>query len=84
MARPAKALEVVRVIGTPISFCNDVVDGRCRGKPALSLALLAQVLISCEYHRPEFVPTGPITSLMPRLSSLVLLPSFIAMSLAVA
>lgn len=65
MARPAQALEVVWVIGTPVGFGLDVVDGRSWCDPALPRALLAQVLVTPEDDRPEFVPTGSVAALMP-------------------
>lgn len=65
MAEPAQALEVVGVIGPPIGFGNDVVDGRSWCDPALSRALLAQVLVTPEDDRPEFVPTGAVAAFMP-------------------
>jgi len=65
MAGPAQAFEVVRGIGTPIGFGCDVVDGRGRCDPALPRALLAQVLITTEDHRPEFVPAGAVAAFMP-------------------
>lgn len=83
MTGPAQAFEVVRVICTPIGFGSDVVDGRGGCDPALTRALLAQVLVTREDHRSEFVPTGAIPALMSRLSALVLLPPFITVRLAV-
>lgn len=65
MARPAQAFEVVRVIGTPIGFSCDVVDGRGGCNPALPRALLAQVLITTEDNRPELVPAGAVAAFMP-------------------
>lgn len=65
MTGPAQAFEVVRVIGTPIGFGNDVVDGRSWCDPALSRAPLAQVLVTTEDYRSEFVPTGTVAAFMP-------------------
>ena len=65
MVGPAQTLEIVWVIGTPIGFRLDVVDG-CRWcDPALPCALLAQVLVTPEDERSEFVPDGAIPTLMP-------------------
>ncbi len=36
----AEAFEVMRVIGTPIRFCSDVIDGHCWCVPAIPQALL--------------------------------------------
>ena len=65
MTWPAQAFEVVRVSGTPIGFGNDVIDGRSWCDPALSSALLTQVLVAPEDDRSEFVPTGAISARMP-------------------
>lgn len=65
MARPTKAFEIVRIIGTPIGFGNDMVDGRGWCDPAMACALLTQVLVTPEDEWSEFVPTGSIAALMP-------------------
>lgn len=65
MAGPAQALEVVWVIGPPIGFSNDVVDGFGWCDPALPRALLAQMSVTPEDQRSEFVPAGAVAALMP-------------------
>jgi len=65
MARPAQAFEVVWVIGPPIGFGLDVVDGRGWCDPTLPRTLLAQMFVTPEDERSEFVPAGAVAALMP-------------------
>lgn len=72
-----EAFEVGQVIGPPICFGGDVVH-RLRGCiPSISQAFLTKVFVSVENDWAQPVPLAAITSLMPALSSLMLLPAFI-------
>jgi hypothetical protein len=73
----AEAFEVGQVIGPPICFGGDVVHCLSRYIPSISQALLTEVFISVENDWAQLVPLTAITSLMPALSSLMLLPAFI-------
>lgn len=77
VARLAEAFEVGQVIGPPICFGGNVVH-RLRGCiPSISQAFLTKVFISVENDWAQPVPLTAITSLMPALSSLMLLPAFV-------
>lgn len=84
MMRPAQALEVAVVIGSPICFGNDVVDGLCRSYPPFSFALLAKVFVACQYQWAQLVPLHTIASLMPAFTLLVGFPSGVDMVRAIA
>ncbi len=77
MTRLAEAFEVRQVIGPPICFGGDVVHCRSRCIPSISQAFLTEVFISVENDWAQLVPLAAITSLMPALSSLMLLPAFV-------
>ena len=77
VARLAEAFEVGQVIGPPICFGGDVVHRPSGCIPSISQAFLTKVLISVENDWAQPVPLAAITSLMPALSSLMLLPAFI-------
>lgn len=77
MAGLAEAFEIGQVIGTPICFGGDVVH-RLRGCiPSISQAFLTKVFVSVENDWAQLVPLAAITSLMPALPSLMLLPAFV-------
>ena len=84
MARLTEAFEVGQVIGPPICFGGDVVHRLSGCIPSISQAFLTKVFISVENDLAQPVPLTAITSLMPALSSLVLLPALIAMLLTVS
>lgn len=84
MAGLAEAFEVGQVIGTPISFGGDVIDRLSRCVPSISQAFLTQMFISVEHHWAQPVPLAAITSLMPALPSLMLLPAFVNVLGAIA
>lgn len=67
-----------------MSFRLDVVHRLSGCIPSISQAFLTKVLISVENDWAQPVPLAAITSLMPALSSLVLLPALIAMLLTVS
>ena len=84
VARLAEAFEVGQVIGPPICFGGDVVHRLSGCIPSISQAFLTKVLISVENDWAQPVPLAAITSLMPALSSLMLLPAFIAVMFAIS
>lgn len=77
MARLAETFEVGQVIGPPICFGGDVVHRLSGRIPSISQAFLTKVFISVENYLAQPVPLAAITSLMPTLSSLMLLPAFV-------
>lgn len=77
VARLAEAFEVGQVIGPPICFGGDVVHRLSGCIPSISQAFLTKVFISVENDWAQPVPFTTITSLMPALPSLMLLPAFI-------
>ena len=77
MAGLAEAFEVGQVIGTPICFGDDVVNRLSGCIPSISQAFLTKVFIPVENDWAQPVPLAAITSLMPALSSLMLLPTFV-------
>ncbi len=77
VARLAEAFEVGKVIGPPICFGGDVVHRLSGCIPSISQAFLTKVFIPVENDWPQPVPLAAITSLMPALSSLMLLPAFV-------
>ena len=67
-----------------MSFSLDVVNGLgCNGSPS-SKAVLTQVIITLKNAGSLNVPLATIAALMPALALLVLLPSLIAMLLAIS
>lgn len=84
MAGLAETFEVRQVIGTPICFSGDVVHRLSGGIPSISQAFLTEVFVPVENDWTHPVPLTAVTALMPALSSLVLLPSFVTVRLAVA
>lgn len=77
VARLAEAFEVGQVIGPPICFGSDVVHRLSWCIPSISQAFLTKVFISVENDWAQPVPLAAITSLMPALPSLMLLPAFV-------
>lgn len=84
MAGLAEAFEVRQVIGTPICFSRDVVHRLSGCVHSITQAFLTEVFVPVENDWAQPVPFAAITSLMPALSSLMLLPAFIAVLLAVS
>ena len=77
VARLAEAFEVGQVIGPPICFGGDVVHRLSGCIPSISQAFLTKGFVSVENDWAQPVPLAAITSLMPALSSLMLLPAFV-------
>ncbi|OFU66931.1 hypothetical protein HMPREF3143_16415 [Enterobacter sp. HMSC16D10] len=77
VARLAEAFEVGQVIGPPICFGGDVVHRLSGCIPSISQTFLTKVFVSVENDWAQPVPLAAITSLMPALSSLMLLPAFV-------
>ena len=73
----AEAFKVGQVIGPPICFGGEVVHRLSGCIPSISQAFLTKVFIPVENDWAQLVPLTAITSLMPALSSLMLLPAFI-------
>jgi len=65
-----------------VCFRNDVIDGSCSLWPLVPQAVLAQVLIAGQNLCPEHVPFASIAALVAAEPPLMLLPAFIAVSLA--
>ncbi len=80
----AEAFKVGQVIGTPICFGGDVVNRLSGLIPSVSQAFLTEVFISVENDWSQPVPFAAITTLMPALSSLMLLPAFVKVLWAIA
>lgn len=83
MARPAETFEVRWIIGTPMRLGYDVIDRCCWGDALGALTVHTEVFVATKYEWPQLIPARPVASLMPRLPSLVLLPSLITMLLTV-
>lgn len=77
VARLAEAFKIGKVIGPPICFGGDVVHRLSGSIPSISQAFLTKMFISVENDWTQPVPLAAITSLMPALSSLMLLPAFV-------
>lgn len=77
VARLAEAFKVGQVIGPPVCFGGDVVYRLSGCIPSISQAFLTKVFVSVENDWAQPVPFAAITSLMPALSSLMLLPAFV-------
>ena len=77
VARLAEAFEVGQVISPPICVGGDVVHRLSGCIPSISQAFLTEVFIPVENDWAQPVPLTAITSLMPALSSLMLLPAFV-------
>jgi hypothetical protein len=84
MAGPAQAFEVRIIIGTPMSLSLDVVNGLWLGQHAAAQAVLTQMIVTLQDARTSDIPLATIATLVPALALLMLLPSLIAMLLAVA
>ena len=84
MAWPAKRFEIAVFVCTAVGFRNNVVDRFSRARSAVAQALLADVSITLEDADADNVPLTAIASLVAAQASLVLLPAFVAVSLAVA
>lgn len=84
MAGPAQAFEVRIIIRSPMRLSLDMVNGRGRYRTSIEQAVLTQMIVTLQDARTSDIPLATIATLVPALALLVLLPSFIAMLLAVA
>lgn len=84
MAGPTQAFEVRIVIGTPMSLGLDVVNRLCCDSSPTAEAVLAQMVVAFQDARTPDIPLATVATLVATLSLLMLLPSFVAVLLAVA
>lgn len=84
MARPAQALQITVCIGAAMRFRDDVVNGFSRARSAVAQALLADVSITLKDADADDIPLTAVATLMAAQSSLVLLPPFVTVRIAVA
>lgn len=84
MAWPAQRLQVAVVVGAALSFGFDMVNSRCGNGLSIPHALLAQMSITRQDAGSDDIPLTAIASLVAATALLVLLPAFVAVSLAVA
>jgi len=84
MAFEADRNQVAVVVCAAVSFRDDVVDRFRRAWPAVAQALLADVSITRQDAGSDDVPLTAIAALMSAQSSLVLLPPFVTVRIAVA
>ena len=84
MACPAQRLQIAIIIGAAVGFRFDMVNGRCGYRLALLQALLADVPVTLQDVGTYDVPLTTVSTLVSALSSLVLLPAFIAVIITVA
>ena len=83
MALEADRNQVAIFVSTALSFRCDVVNGSGGYWPAVAQALLTDVTITLKDARPDNVPLTAIAALVAAQTPLMLLPAFIAVSLAV-
>jgi len=84
MARPAQRLQVAVVVCPAVGSGFDVVNRGCGHRLAFLQALLADVPVTFQNAGADDVPLTAVSSLVSALSSLVLLPAFIAVVITVA
>jgi len=84
MAWPAQRFEIAVFIGAAVSFRGDVVDRFRRARSAVAQALLADVTITFKDAGADDVPLAAVATLMAAQASLVLLPPFVTVRIAVA
>jgi len=84
MAWPAKRFEIAVVVCAAVSFRDDVVDRFSRTRSAVAQALLADVSIMFKDAGADDIPLTAVATLMAAQSSLVLLPPFVTVRIAVA
>lgn len=84
MAGPAQAFEVRIIIGTPMSLNLDMVNGGGRNSATSTQAVLTQMIITLQDAGTLDIPLATVTTFMPTLTLLMLLPAFIAVLLTVA
>jgi len=84
MAWPAQRLQVAVVVCPAVGFRFDMVNRGCGHRLAVLQALPADVPVTLQDASTDNVPLTAVSSLVSALSSLVLLPAFVAMSITVA
>lgn len=84
MAWPAQRFEIAVVVCAAMSFRDDVVDRFCRTWSAAAQARLANVTITFKDAGADDVPLAAVATLMAAQASLVLLPPFVTVRIAVA
>lgn len=84
MAWPAQRFEIAVVVCAAVSFRDDVVDRFCRTWSAAAQARLANVTITFKDAGADDIPLAAIAALVAAQSSLVLLPPFVTVRIAVA
>lgn len=84
MALEADRNQVAVVVGAAVSFWFDVVNRSCRNWPAVAQAFLTDVSITLKDADADDVPFTAVATLVAAQTSLVLLPSFVTVRLAVA
>jgi len=84
VAWPAERLEVAIGIRTTMSLGNDVIDCSSCYHFALLHTGLAEIVVTLENASTDVVPLGTITTLMTGLALLMLMPTFVNMSWAIA
>lgn len=84
MAFEADRNQVAVVVCAAMSFRDDVVDRFRRAWPAVAQALLANVTITFKDAGADDVPLAAVATLMAAQASLVLLPPFVTVRIAVA
>ncbi len=83
MALEADRNQIAVFISAAMSFGFDVVNRSCRNGLPIPHAFLAQVPIAGKDARPDNVPLTAIAALVAAQPPLMLLPAFVAVSLAV-
>lgn len=84
VAGPAQAFEVRIIIGTPMRLSLDMVNGCGGDSQPTAQAVLTQMIVTLQDARTSDIPLATIAALVPALALLVLLPSLIAMLLAIS
>lgn len=83
MAGPTQSLKVDIIIGAPMCFGYDVVNGLGCCWPSASQAVFAEMPITLQDAGPYHIPLAAIAALMPALPLLMLLPPMIAVNFTV-
>lgn len=84
VAWPAQGLKVAIIVCAAVSFRNDVVDRFSRAWPAVAQTFLADVPVTFKDAGADDIPLTAVAALMTAQPSLVLLPAFTTVRLAVA
>ncbi len=84
MALEADRNKIAVFVCAAVSFRDDVVDGFSRARSAVAQALLADVSITLKDADADDIPLTAVATLMAAQASLVLLPPFVTVRIAVA